>query len=70
MPDRKDLKRYLDRAIDAYDDASEKVTDVKDKARSKIEEHPFSSVLTAAAIGAIAGVATAEIIRAIRRSKR
>ena len=70
MPDRKDIKRYLDRAIDAYDGASEKITDVKDKAKSSIEEHPFTSVIAAAAIGAVAGVATAEIVRAIRRRNK
>ncbi len=67
MPDRKELKKYLDRAIDAYDEASEKITDAKDKTKETIQEHPFTSVIAAAAIGAIAGVATAEIVRAIRK---
>lgn len=68
MPEKRD--RFLQRARDTYDSATEKMSDARDRAEETIQEHPFTSVIVAAAIGAIAGVATAEMIRAIRRNRR
>lgn len=68
MPEKRD--RLFQRARDAYDSATEKITDAKDKTKETIQEHPFTSVIIAAAIGAIAGVAAAETIRMIRRRNR
>lgn len=65
MPDK---RRFLERAKDNYDEVTEKLSEVRDKTRERIEEKPFTSVIIAAAIGAVAGAATAEIIRMIRRS--
>lgn len=70
MPEKRDSRRFLERARDTYDTATERLSDAKDKTREKIEEHPFTSVIVAAAIGAVAGAATAEVIRMIRRSGR
>ncbi len=68
MPEKQD--RFLRRARDVYDSTAERLSDAKDKTKETIQEHPFTSVIVAAAIGAIAGVATAEIVRAIRRSRK
>jgi len=68
MPEKRD--RFMQRARDAYGSATEKIVEVKDKTKETIQEHPFTSVIVAAAIGAIAGVAAAETIRMIRRRNR
>ena len=70
MPEKKEEKRMMDRARDVYDSSIEKITDARDKTRETIKENPFTSVIIAAAIGAIAGVVAAETIRMIRRSNK
>jgi ElaB/YqjD/DUF883 family membrane-anchored ribosome-binding protein len=47
-----------------------KMEDVKEMAEDKIRERPITSVLIAAGVGAVAGVAVSEGIRAIVRSRR
>jgi ElaB/YqjD/DUF883 family membrane-anchored ribosome-binding protein len=49
--------------------AYEKMEEVREMAENKIRERPITSVLIAAGVGAIAGVAISEGIRAIRRSR-
>lgn len=63
-------RRFIERARDVYNTAGEKIIDAKDRTKETIEEHPFTSVIVAAAIGAVVGVATAEAIRMIRRRNR
>jgi ElaB/YqjD/DUF883 family membrane-anchored ribosome-binding protein len=70
MPEKRDNRRFFERAKDTYDSAAEKIIDARDKTKETIQEHPFTSVIVAAAVGAIAGVAAAETIRMIRRSGR
>ena len=74
MPEK---RRIIERARDVYDTAGERLSEAKerlgearDRTRETIEEHPFTSVIVAAAIGAVVGVATAEAIRMIRRRNR
>lgn len=67
MPEK---RRLIDRTRDTWDSATEKFNDVKEKSRDTIREHPFTSVIVAAAIGAAVGVVTAETIRMIRRKNR
>lgn len=52
---------------DVYTDATEKIKETKEKTRETIEEHPFASVIIAAAVGAITGILISELIRATRR---
>ena len=66
MPEK---RRLLERARDAYDSAHEKIDEAKDKTKETIQEHPFTSVIVAAAVGAVAGVATAEFLRRMRRRR-
>lgn len=70
MPEKRDNRRFFERARDTYNSAAEKISDARDKTKETIQEHPFTSIIVAAAIGAIAGVAAAETIRMIRRSGR
>ena len=63
-------RRFIERARDAYNTAGERLGEARDRSRETIEEHPFTSVMVAAAIGAVVGVATAETIRMIRRRNR
>jgi ElaB/YqjD/DUF883 family membrane-anchored ribosome-binding protein len=63
-------KRFIQRTRDAWGNATEKLDEAKEKTRETIEEYPFTSVIIAAAIGAVVGVATAETIRMIRRRTR
>ncbi len=67
MPEK---RRILERTKEAWDDATEKIGEAKEKARDTIQEHPFTSVIVAAAIGAVAGVAAAEFLRRMRRRRR
>ena len=62
-------RRFIEKTRDVIGTAGEKITDVRDKTRETIEEYPFTSVIIAAAIGAVVGVATAETIRMIRRHR-
>jgi ElaB/YqjD/DUF883 family membrane-anchored ribosome-binding protein len=64
------IGRIRDKTQDAYDAASDKVIYVKDKTAEKISENPWKSVAIAAAIGAIVGVATSELIRGMRMRRR
>jgi ElaB/YqjD/DUF883 family membrane-anchored ribosome-binding protein len=52
------------------DSAYEKIEEAKAKARVAIREHPLVSVAIAAGVGAVAGVAVSEGIRAVIRSRR
>jgi len=63
-------RRFIERTRDALGNANERFNEAKDKTKETIEEHPFVSVIVAAAIGAVVGVATAETIRMIRRRNR
>lgn len=63
-------RRFIERTRDAWGNATERLGDARDKTRETIEEHPFTSVMVAAAIGAVVGVMTAETIRMIRRRNR
>jgi len=63
-------RRFIDRARDVYTNTGERLVDAKDRTKETIEEHPFASVMVAAAIGAVVGVATSEAIRMIRRRNR
>ena len=68
MPNK---KRFLDRARNTYDSTTDNIIDVKDKTKETIQDHPFVSILAAAAIGAAVGVITSESIRMMRkRNKR
>jgi ElaB/YqjD/DUF883 family membrane-anchored ribosome-binding protein len=67
MPEK---RRFMDRTRDTWDSATEKLGEARDKTRDTIKEHPFTSVIVAAAIGAAVGIVTTEIIRAVRRSNR
>jgi ElaB/YqjD/DUF883 family membrane-anchored ribosome-binding protein len=50
--------------------AQDKIEEAKQMAKVKIREHPLESVAVAAVIGAVAGVAVSEGIRAIIRSRK
>jgi len=63
-------RRFIERAKDVYTNAGERIGEAKDRSRETIEEHPFASVMIAAAVGALVGVATSETIRMIRRRNR
>ena len=65
-----DKRRFIERATDKYDSATERITDAKDKTKETIQDHPFMSVVIAAAVGAAVGVAASETIRMIRRRRR
>lgn len=67
MPEK---RRILERTKEAWDNATEKIENAKEKARDTIQEHPFTSVIVAAAIGAVAGVVTAEFLRRMRRRRQ
>ncbi len=54
------------RARDTWDSAEEKFEEARDRTKKTIKEYPFTSILIAAAVGAIVGVITSEIIRASR----
>jgi ElaB/YqjD/DUF883 family membrane-anchored ribosome-binding protein len=63
-------KRFIEKTRDAFETAGERLVEARDKTRETIEEHPFTSIIIAAAIGAVVGVATAEAIRMIRGRNR
>jgi len=63
-------KRFIEKTRDAFGTAGERLVEARDKTRETIEEHPFTSIIIAAAIGAVVGVATAEAIRMIRGRNR
>ena len=65
MPIKK-TRGFTERARDTWDSAEEKFEEARDRGRKTIKEYPFTSILIAAAVGAIAGVITSEIIRATR----
>ncbi len=67
MPEK---RRLTERARDAYNSAGERIIEARDKTKETIEEHPFTSVIVAAAIGAAVGVLASETIRAMRRRNR
>jgi ElaB/YqjD/DUF883 family membrane-anchored ribosome-binding protein len=56
------INNARERAQDAYDYAQDKVVRAKEKAEEKISENPWKSILIAAAVGAIVGVVTSELV--------
>ena len=69
MPAKKP-KRLIDRTKEVWDTAGDIIEEAREKSTETIQEHPLTSVIVAAAIGAVAGVATAEIIRGIRKKEK
>ena len=74
MPVKKRDERFVERIREntrnAFDKVGEKMENAKEKTEGIIKENPITSVIIAAAVGAVVGVATSELIRKIRRKER
>lgn len=62
-------KKFIRRSREIIDSANERMIDARDKTREKIRDYPFAAVVIAAAVGAVVGVATSEIVRMIRKEE-
>ena len=69
MAEERFLDRAKARASDTWDTTKEKFEETTEKSRDVIRENPFTAVLIAAAVGAIAGAVTSEVIRRSRRKE-
>lgn len=49
--------------------AYDKIEEAKDKTKEVVREHPLESIAVAAVVGAVAGVAVSEGIRAVMRRR-
>ncbi|VVB77832.1 Uncharacterised protein [uncultured archaeon] len=68
MPAKKN-RGLKEKAKDIWNSSEERLSDVKEKTEDVIKEHPYASIIIAAAVGAIAGAVTSEIINGMRRKK-
>lgn len=64
---RKD--NFFDKAKDAYGNAQERMTEIKENTIERIQDHPFASVAVAASVGAVVGIITFETIRMMKQRR-
>lgn len=71
MPEKRRNQSYakpvIDKTREIWDASSQKVAEATENTRNVIRENPLKSILIAAAVGAVAGVITSEIIRRSRK---
>ncbi|MBS3075362.1 hypothetical protein J4429_02790 [Candidatus Pacearchaeota archaeon] len=72
MPEKEDNfgRRLRNRAKRSYELAGEKFENATESSREVVREHPLTSVVIAAAVGAIVGVGVNEMIRRARHRDR
>lgn len=62
--------RIIDRAKDTYESTKERLGEAKERSEKVIQDHPFTSIIIAAAVGALVAVVTTKMLRPRKRSLR